>query len=158
MHRINLKGPWDFLPLNRISAKSSDCSAEGPLPAAGTVKFPADWQAILGDFRGSVRFTRRFNRPSNLVAMDRVELALDGVGGAAVITLNQQPVGTLREPEQRGRFDVTSLLRPHNLLEISIDWNGTVPALGGLWGPVALEITSANDNWESPYVIRPVDG
>lgn len=158
VHRINLKGPWDFFPLNRASVASPNFVTQEPLPPAGTVKFPADWQAILGEFRGTVRFTRRFNLPTNLIATDRVDLVLDGVGGTARIVLNQHPVGTIGEPDQTARFDVTSSLRPHNQLEITVDWNGIVPELGGLWGPVALEITSANDDWQTPPAIQSANG
>lgn len=142
MHRINLKGPWDYRPVQRMPGEIAKSPAGAPLPTAGTVKFPADWQTILGDFRGTLQFTRRFNCPTNLEATDKVYLVLDGVGGTAEIKLNQQPVGTVREPDHTARFDVTAALRLHNLLEITINWNGPATELGGLWGPVALEITS----------------
>lgn len=143
MHRINLKGPWDFRPVQGVPAETAEGRADAPLPTPGTVKFPADWQMILGDFRGTVNFTRRFNCPTNLEATDRVDLILDGVNGTAEIKLNQQPVGTVREPNHTARFDVTAALQLHNLLEITINWNGPTTELGGLWAPVALEITSA---------------
>ncbi len=139
IHRIHLKGPWDFRPLQSMP------TANLSLPAEGTVKFPAAWQDILGDFRGSVRFTRRFNCPTNLEDDDRVHLVFDGIGGSAEVRLNQHPVGSVQLTDQSARFDVTSHLQLHNNLEITIVWEGSSPELGGLWGPVALEIVERSD-------------
>lgn len=135
MHRIHLKGPWEFQPLPHHSATL----AVRP-PIGGTIKFPAAWRDFLGDFAGCVRFTRHFNLPTNLEPQDRVDLVLDGLGGTAEILLNQVPVGSDQPPDQTGRFDITQLLRPHNILEISVEWDGTATGPGGLWAPVALEI------------------
>ena len=135
MHRIHLKGPWEFQPLSQRSA-----AVGVPLLVGGTIKFPAAWRDFLGDFAGCVRFTRHFNLPTNLEPRDRVDLVLDGLGGTAEIRLNQVPVGMVQRPDQTGRFDITPLLRPHNILEISLEWNGTATGSGGLWAPVALEI------------------
>lgn len=137
MHRIKLQGPWEFHPLCSVPTVPGV-----PLPAPGTVKFPAAWQDFLGDFRGRTRFIRPFNCPTNLDAHERVCLVLDGVGGSAVIRLNQQSVGQISTPQHTARFDISSLLQPHNRLEIEIDWAGTAVELGGLWASVALEIVA----------------
>lgn len=139
IHRIHLKGPWDFLPLESAPPDNQ------PLPAGGTVKFPAEWQAILGDFRGMVRFSRRFNRPSNLESDDRVYLALDGVGGRAEVLVNQQPVGSIESSANSGRCEITPQLQLHNLLEVNVFWQGTATDRGGLWGPIAIEIFERHD-------------
>lgn len=139
MHRIKLKGPWEFQPLPEFPA---DCAAK--VPDRGTVKFPAAWQDFLGDFRGQTRFLRQFNRPTNLEVHERVDLVLDGVGGHAVIRLNQQAVGEIAAAAGTGRFDITALLRPHNLLEIDVEWTGQSTGPGGLWAPVALEIEATS--------------
>lgn len=137
MHRIHLKGPWEFQPL------VGDGSETGrTVPPGGTVKFPAAWGDFLGEFRGQVRFTRPFNRPTNLELHERVDLVLDGVGGSAEVRLNEQPVGRVAEGETSARFEITSLLRPHNILSICVNWASNSPAPGGLWAPVALEIVS----------------
>lgn len=137
MHRINLKGPWEFQPLF-----ASPATPDLELPGRGTVKFPSAWQDFLGDFRGRTRFFRPFNRPTNLDAHERVDLVLDGVGGAAVVRLNQLPVGEIPDSEHTARFDITSLLQLHNVLEIDVEWVGTRDEQGGLWAPVALEIVT----------------
>ncbi len=137
MHRINLKGPWEYQPLF-----AAPTTAGVDLPGRGTVKFPAAWQDFLGNFRGRVCFIRPFNRPTNLDAHERVDLVLDGVGGTAVIRLNQLAVGEISNSELGGRFDITSLLQLHNLLEIEVEWAGSPDEQGGLWAPVALEIVT----------------
>lgn len=139
MHRINLKGPWEFQPLPKLA---DDSSARVPDP--GTVKFPAAWQDFLGDFRGHTRFLRPFNRPTNLEVHERVHLVLDGVGGHAAIRLNQQAVGEITACEGTGRFDITALLQLHNQLEIDVGWTGLSTEQGGLWAPVALEIVATS--------------
>lgn len=138
IHRIHLKGPWDFTALDSTASGPADT----PTSAQGTAKFPVDWQTILGDYRGSARFTRHFNRPTNLDDWERVDLVLDGIGGAAEVKLNQQVIGAVGPPDQTARIDVSRSLLPHNVLEITITWHGTAPELGGLWAPVALEIHS----------------
>lgn len=135
MHRINLKGPWGYQPL--------EGNEPGALPASGTVKFPAVWQDILGDFRGCVRFSRPFNRPTNLEPQERVNLLFDGIGGRARVSLNEELVGTIDQLEFPIRFEITSLLQLHNQLQIDVDWSGPATESGGLWAPVALEIASA---------------
>jgi len=132
MHRINLKGPWGFQPLEGLSSDS--------LPEAGTVKFPAAWQSFLGDFRGRTRFSRTFNCPTNLDAHERVNLLLDGVSGQARITLNGKLVGAIDNPAPPARFDITQFLERHNQLQIEVQWEGAADQPGGLWAPVALEI------------------
>ena len=135
MHRINLKGPWEYRPLSHEKDSGGD-----PLPAAGTIKFPAEWRGFLGDFNGRARFSRRFNSPTNLEPREQVDLVLDGIGGTAKIRLNQVEVGSIQPPDQTGRFDITNRLSLHNVLEIDVEWDGTVAGKGGLWAPVALEI------------------
>lgn len=139
MHRIHLKGPWEFQPQIWGGSES-----DRTVPPGGTVKFPAAWSDFLGEFRGRARFIRPFNRPTNLESHERVDLVLDGVGGSAVVRLNQQPVGTVSETENSARFEITSLLQLHNTLEICVDWMGNLAEPGGLWAPVALEIVPAN--------------
>ena len=134
MHRINLKGPWGYQPL--------EGNEPGALPASGTVKFPADWKSFLGDFRGRTLFTRTFNCPTNLEPQDRVDLLLDGFADCARVTLNGKFVGEAVNPPASVRFEITSLLERHNHLQIEIQWEGAADQPGGLWAPVALQIVS----------------
>ena len=136
VHRIHLKGPWDYFPLN----SGAGASADSALPASGTVKFPAKWQDVLGTFCGTVRFTRRFNQPTNLEVEDRVDLVFDGVGGHADVRLNDRKVGSISPTESAARFEISTDLQLHNLLEVTVTWSGPATEAGGLWAPVALEI------------------
>jgi hypothetical protein len=61
---------------------------------------------------GSVRYSRRFHRPTGLESGDRVFLVLDG--SAAAVVLNGQPLAL-----GSGRYDITELLAAKNLLELA---------------------------------------
>lgn len=155
-HHIKLKGPWDYLPLSRSVGLPVSPEPDHTLPPGGTVKMPASWQEILGDFRGIVRFSRKFNRPSNLVDQDTVKLNFDGVYGQAEVQLNQQVIGRIAGASSKdpytectaaAQFDVSRLLQPNNSLEVTIEWNGPADEGGGLCGVVSLSIASQNENW-----------
>jgi beta-galactosidase/beta-glucuronidase len=150
MHRIQLKGPWEYRP---VSDSEASCDAPGPmsampdgsrepcgLPPPGTVKFPASWNEFLGEFRGTVEFRRPFNRPTNLSRDDRIDLVLAGVGGMAEVRVNGVHVGSVLAGETQGRFDITGHLRPHNEIRIQVRCLRETPAPCGLWGTVSLEI------------------
>ncbi|MDB5387831.1 MAG: glycoside hydrolase family 2 sugar binding protein [Planctomycetaceae bacterium] len=150
MHRIQLKGPWEYQPLVGLEATvdvrslspgdASAVSIDQHLPPPGTVKFPASWNEFLGDFRGTVQFRRPFNRPTNLSPSEQVNLVLEGVGGAAEVRLNGQLLGCVADSEGSSRFEITPHLRPHNDLRISISRTLATPDPAGLWGIVCLEI------------------
>jgi hypothetical protein len=150
MHRIQLKGPWEYRPVSDseashdapglMSAIPDGTRQFGGLPPAGTVKFPASWSEVLGEFRGTVEFRRPFNRPTNLSGGDRVDLVLAGVGGMADVRVNGVHVGGVLASETQGRFDITSHLRPHNEIRIQVVCLRETPAPCGLWGTVSLEI------------------
>jgi beta-galactosidase/beta-glucuronidase len=128
---MHLKGPWGYEPVPPAST-----------PLAGTAKLPAAWQAIVGDFRGQLRFRRRFHQPTNLDPHERVCVVFDGVGGLARVAVNGQVLGTIPAGQGTGEFEITRLLKPNNELLVEIEYapvDGD-PTPGGLWGPVALEI------------------
>lgn len=140
-YRIHLKGPWSFEwlsePLNTPLANSQN------LLAGARVRMPCDWQSIFGSAAGRVRFSRRFHRPTNLTADDRVKISFDGVGGAATVSMNDHPLGGVQNNTSTVSFDVTELLGPSNMLVVEVSFvpaEHTAP--GGLWGSVAVEIHS----------------
>ena len=95
-HIIRLRGPWELEPLARFVAGVGDEFREEThyLPPGGKVSVPGDWGELLGpDFIGRVRYTRRFNCPTNLASDERVWLALDGVDSRADVALNGRPIG-----------------------------------------------------------------
>src|SRR5262245_13027748 len=102
-HRIRLAGPWDYQPLARAGG--------GDLPPAGRMTMPCPWRdGGLGDFVGRVRFARRFGRPRQIDAHERVWLTFAGIGGTAAVGLNGTPLGKHDTPGPF-EFDVTALLR-----------------------------------------------
>jgi hypothetical protein len=132
-------------------------SADG-LPPPGRVHLPADWGATLGqEFRGRVRYVRRFGLPTNLEPHEQVWLVIDGVDCFGTLSLNGQPLGELVGYQQPKEFDVRRLLADRNLLTLDIELpryegNAAIPAEierpgrehlpGGPIGEVRLEIRS----------------
>jgi len=150
-HVIRLRGLWDLEVIERFDRGPSDQLPPVTRVAVARVAVPSDWAEWLGDdFLGRVRYTRRFNQPTNLEPHERVWLVVEAVDHAARLTLNGQPLGEMRGDEP-GRFDATPLLAPHNTLEIEITLAADVfhdraargsrnGAPGGLIGEVRLEI------------------
>jgi beta-galactosidase/beta-glucuronidase len=154
-HVIRLRGPWDYEPLQRLelAADGAVQTADEPLPAPGRITIPADWGQTLGtDFRGRVRFVRRFGQPTNLGASERVWLVCEGVDLRGEASLNGRPLGELQGWRTVARFDVTTQLELRNELAIVVELpplgDRTEHALrcdragraGGLIGEVRLEI------------------
>jgi hypothetical protein len=154
-HVIRLRGPWDFEPLERfaavnISIEPSGTSSPTPspgattpnpasesplaqppdLPAAGRAQLPADWSAALGQsFCGRVRYTRRFNRPTNLDPSERVWLVIDGVDAHGDCAINGHKLGTIDGYALPAASDITSLLAPSNVLEIEVELRADAPLI-----------------------------
>jgi beta-galactosidase/beta-glucuronidase len=151
-HVIRLRGPWELQPLERdVPAGDGMQHAAAPLPSSCRVTVPGDWRESLGgDFCGRARYQRRFNRPTNLTADQRVWLVLEAVDYQADVAINGHALGTMRD-SQPARFDITATLEPSNLLTVDVSLPAAVfadPTLrrdragqpGGLIGEVRLEI------------------
>ena len=145
-HVIRLRGPWTFEPLERWTSRSEGEPTD-ELPPGGKSAWP-DWTETLGaGFRGRVRFTRPFNRPTNLGPDERVCLACEGADARGTVWLNGQVVLELEGPQAR-RCDITGHLQPHNRLVAEIALGDGQPGRpadraglgGGLLGEVRLEI------------------
>src|SRR5262249_9777400 len=95
-HAIRLKGPWELEPLAREVPSPAGEARRGVCASAGaTVEVPGDWGSVLGeDFRGTARYTRRFNCPTNLGPQEHVELVFEGVDYEAQVTLNGHDLGS----------------------------------------------------------------
>jgi hypothetical protein len=145
-YRILLRGPWECEPLARAGRDAGGelIWNETGLPRAGTVRLPASWQELFGDFRGRVRFRRRFHPPSNIEPGDRLFLGFDAVGGAAMIALNGQNLGTIALSAGRGSYEVSDRLLSNNEVVVELEFVDSAPDAppGGLFGPVAVEIYS----------------
>lgn len=87
---------------------------------------------------GEVRLTRRFGYPGRIDAFERVWLTFASVRGQADIKLNGQTLGSIENAG--GEFEVTSLLRERNVLDVSLRAEADDD---GLTGGVALEVRCA---------------
>ncbi len=145
-YRILLRGPWECEPLARVERDATGAViwSTANLPARSTVRLPASWQDLFGDFRGRVHLRRRFHPPSNVGPDDRLFIAFDGLIGIASILINGQLLGNVSSPEPGLRFEVTGLLHVNSVLEIDLAYFDFAPdaSRGGLVAPVALEIQS----------------
>lgn len=162
MHTIRLRGPWQYEPLaltvwtadGESVASPAGSSELAALPPAGRVTMPCDWSESLGaDFRGRVRFTRHFNRPTGLDSNTRVYLAIDEVDAVAEVQLNGNSLGRMRGIDGTWRSEITAILETRNRLEIVVDLpfvsDASAPLprprdarlAGGVTGEVRLEIS-----------------
>jgi hypothetical protein len=139
IHSIRLAGPWQLTPL----AQQQDNNPQtGPVPLRGTVG--EDWSKVLAaDFQGQVEYRRLFHLPSGLEAGDQLMLAFDQLRGAAKVSLNDKPLGTIADAGS-ARFEVSGLLENSNTLVVVVDapapdHAGDITA-GGITGDVRLEI------------------
>jgi beta-galactosidase/beta-glucuronidase len=157
-HIIRLRAPWQMQALVRYvplgTGEYREQSAD--LPSAAKAEVPGDWTDLLGaNFLGRVRYSRAFNCPTNLDSGERVWLVCDGVDGTADFALNGTPIFTLAGPDQAASCNVTTHLRPHNLLSVDVTLLpqehaqhlpraiGRAGRGGGITGEVRLEIRRA---------------
>jgi hypothetical protein len=154
-HVIRLRGPWHYEPLARtaLAGNGKTVVEPGELPPAGRTHLPNDWGESLGrDFRGRVRYTRHFNRPTGLDGSQHVCLVVEQVDALGHVSLNGELLGEVSAPTS-ARFDVTHRLARHNELVIEVELprvTGQCSVLarpagredqpGGLVGEVRLEI------------------
>jgi len=114
-------------------------------------QMPADWCEPLGpDFLGVVRYTRKFNRPTNL-SDDHVWLVVEPPRSCGRVFVNGHELGYVRLGAPAGRFDITALLQDYNAVLIEVEHpeldddgntsdDGSIYVPGGLIGEVRLEI------------------
>jgi hypothetical protein len=158
MHVIRLRGPWEYEPLARVWVGAGGARREDrdSLPSAGRGQLPADWGLTLGaDFRGRVRYSRRFGLPTNLEPHEQVWLVAEGVDYSGTLELNGTALGEVTgyigPPAE---FNITRILSERNVLVFEIELanyepGATVPHRpgrehlpGGPIGEVRLEIRS----------------
>jgi hypothetical protein len=145
-YRFLLRGPWQSEPMARVERDESGTRvwSGSELPAAGTIRLPASWQDVFGNYRGRVRFRRRFHPPTNIEAVDRLFVVLDRIGGKGIVWLNGSFLGKTSAHGSSTSLEMTGKLRANNELEIDLEYadfsDDSGP--GGLFAPVALEIRS----------------
>lgn len=129
-HRIHLRGPWQYEWVSGSPA---------PNPPAGTVRLPSDWRSRFGPVAGRVRLRRRFHRPTNLAAEDRVLLVLSNLGDESAIQLNGQMLAPTLASYDALSFDITPFLETTNelLIEMRVGSSATaqprVPFAGAVF-------------------------
>src|SRR5436189_202502 len=123
-HRIRLRGPWEAEPLD-------------PPCQARRMTLPARFCDGGLEMCHVVRFRRRFGRPRQIDAEERVWVIGEGLTGQADFHVNGQHLGTHAGAAGPFTFPITNLLRERNELTIDVAADGPD---GGLWGDVALEI------------------
>lgn len=127
-HRIRLRGPWECVPL--------EVRGGGMLPVARRITMPGRFvDHGLASFAGRVRFERRFGYPGTIDEHERVWITCAGFDGMAEVVFNEHSLA--KDLVGPFAFDVTSILKPHNRLGVTIE---AELESGGLWGEVALEI------------------
>jgi hypothetical protein len=153
MHIIRLRGPWELEPLERYVPPSIGgyASQSSGVPPRDRWQMPADWWETMGhDFLGVVRYSRKFNRPTNL-EQDRVWLVVEPPRSCGLVRVNGHELGYVRFGAPAGRFDITPLLNNHNSVVINVEHpalddagnapnDGSIFVPGGLVGEVRLEI------------------
>jgi len=140
-YRILLRGPWQSEPQVRCQPDVTGTRvwSISALPPAATVRLPASWHDLFGEFRGRVVFRRKFHPPSNLEPTTRLAIAFDGVGGHGSVALNGRFLGKLNPTSHR--FEIIGQLPPNCELEVELEFRDPDSrAPGVLSAPVALEI------------------
>ena len=125
-HQIRLRGPWQAEPID-------------PPGEPRRVILPATLAGCgLGNCR-RVRFRRRFGRPRQIDAYERVWLVGEPITGRAAFQLNGRELATV-DSAVPFSFPVTDLLAERN--ELTIDLT-VASGENGLSGDIALEIRCA---------------
>lgn len=139
MHRIRLIGPWEFSAL-----ANADGSAVRLPTDPGRVKTPVCWRTLFGKWNGTAKCSRRFNRPTNIDDVQRIEITIDDLQGQGRILLNEV---VLVEAAQGGpiSIDVKEKLQPFNQLVMEVTPNCAHESDDGwadreLWSLVAIDI------------------
>jgi len=138
IHIMRLKGPWEYVWL---SPKLTFEDLGRPL--AGTVKIPATWEDCFGKTPGTVQWSRRFQKPTNLDPTERVMIAAPTLAGVRAVRINEASLPLDDQPEAGFRFDITEALQATNLLQIEITCDDESDApQRGMTEPAVIEIWS----------------
>lgn len=122
MHTIQLRGPWEAKVLSR-DAPSAEVGSTQSQPDTEWHRVAwGEWSNWLGrDFRGEVRFQRRFGRPTGIWPNTKVELVIESVDWRTRISLNDRFLGSCHGAEAPWQRDITHLLLVKNRLTLEID-------------------------------------
>lgn len=138
IHSMRLKGPWEY------AWKSPELDEDSlGRPLSGTVKIPASWEDCFGKTPGSVTWSRRFQKPTNLETTERVMIAAPGLSGVTSVRINDLSLPMDDQPETGFRFDVTEALQPTNQIHIEMTCSSESEVVDrGMTEPAVIEIWS----------------
>jgi len=138
IHEMRLKGPWEYCWKSPEVAES-----ELGTSLEGRVKVPVSWRECFGNRPGVVVWSRRFQKPTNLDAIERVMVAAPQLAGVVQVRLNGTPLPFEGQPDSGFRFDVTEMLDPSNVLEIEMECpTESDVQTRGMTEPAVIEIWS----------------
>ncbi len=103
---------------------------------------PQEWRALFGEASGTAEFRRGFHRPTNLDPHERVVIIFTEVRGTGHVQLNESPLGPFVASGAPVELEITTLLKPFNLLIVEISFDPTISLglPGGIFGVAAIEI------------------
>lgn len=135
MHRIRLRGPWEYNWLNGGPAKES----------TGRLEIPISIGFVFEGAVGEVALSRRFQWPAVLDNDESIFLVFDGVAGLDIrFVLNEHLLADLTGAgivmNGQFEFDVTPHILATNLLVVTLIIDGTIPEPTGVFDTVSLEI------------------
>lgn len=111
LHVIRLRGPWDYEVVLSEQPNASG-TQNAPIPAASLVG---------ADFRGVIRFQRRFGWPEKLDPDERVYLVLDTPGRMVQAELNGVPLDVGDQSCSLCEVDITTQLQRRNRLALDLE-------------------------------------
>jgi hypothetical protein len=103
---------------------------------------PCPWTASpLRNYRGRVRFRRRFHWPTRLADNERLWLHFAGVDTQATVYLGGRLLGSHHGPFEPFEWDITEQIQPRNELWVDVDFENSSDApRGGIWADVELRV------------------
>ena len=149
-HTIALRGPWQIEVIRAIRSPEPTAAAESKLTAGrtATVRLPASWGELFGEFRGRIRFNRRFHPPTNVGESDRLSVVITDVGCSGTVLLNGDLLGTIDPTANVNRYSIPTYLPVNASLSIELELTGpcTTPQEIGLINPVIIEIDAETNS------------
>ena len=150
---MRLHGPWQYEWLSQDPSDSI-------VPRTGRVKIPIQWKSLFGDVAGKACFRRRFHKPTNLEAHERVYIVLEEIKGRVQISINDSVLGTADNPQETIDYEITEYLEPFNELSVEIEFDpaatsrkeDSTPVI--LWECVAIEIRTQTDDLSSKRTLQ----
>jgi hypothetical protein len=153
-HRIRLRGPWEFEPLWQWvrGEHGSWQQNQADLPPGGTFTAPRRWSDVLGpDFRGCVRLTRRFHRPTGLETESKLWLVVGDLIWPTEIRLGERSIAWINPGGDAGdspskepaRVEIERIVASENKLTALV----TAPPISAGHGTTISEASASPLDW-----------